>query len=178
MTTAPAAPPPGSEAAQADVLDALIARSGLFTSYAEVPGTLIQPRPGQVDKGMRIDRILVPTQQLVDAGWSHGVIGVETKPAGAKLGPALAQAMDYTRSAFTLPGGGFQVVPSWVFLFPFPKQHGPLASLMAQQRVGLVLTDRWTLLRFVCGEATVLRVGTDGTVRVGLNTLGRKAGRR
>ena len=184
MTTAPQTPlppdfDPSSEAAQLNLLDEVVARTGLFTSYAEVPGTLIQPRPGVIDKGMRIDRLLVPNQTLIGHGWRHGVIGIEAKPLGAKLGPALAQAMDYTRSAFTLPGGGFQVVPSWVFLWPFQKQHGPIASVMAQNRVGVVTTDlQWTLLQLHAGEASVLRVGTDGSIRIGLNTIGLKAGRR
>lgn len=178
--TAPQLPPPepGTEAANCLVIDHAINTSGLFTAHAEVPGTLTQPRPGQRDKGMRIDRLLVPTQKLVDLGWRHGIVGIEIKPTGVKLGPPLAQAMDYTRTTFTLPGGGFQVTPSWVFVFPFDKQHGPVASVMAQNRVGTVTVNRWALLSLQCGEATILHASMDGTVRIGANTVGTKAGSR
>lgn len=178
--TAPQPPPPelGTEAHNGLVIDYVIDSTALFTSHPEVPGTLIQPRPGQRDKGMRIDRLLVPTQKLVDLGWRHGIIGIEIKPTNVKLGPPLAQAMDYSRTAFTLPGGGFQVVPSWVFVFPFEKEHGPLASVMAQNRVGTATISKWSLLTLRCGEATILHIANDGTVRVGTHTVGNKAGSR
>lgn len=177
--TAPRTPPPvGTEASNCLVIDHVINTTGLFTGHAEVPGTLIQPRPGQQAKGMRIDRLLVPTQKLVDLGWSHGIIGIEIKPAGVKLGPALAQAMDYSRTAFTLPGGGFQVMPTWVFLFPFDKEHGATASVMAQHRVGTAAVTRWSPLTLRCGEATILHVNNDGDARIGTTSVGLKAGRR
>lgn len=176
MTTAPTAS--ATEAHNADTFDKVMAAAGLFTVYPEVTGTLVQPRPGQVDKAMRIDRVLVPNNRLVSLGWTHGVIGVELKPTGAKLGPAVSQAMDYSRSTFTLPNGGFQVMPSWVFLYPFDKQHGDMASVMAQHRIGTASTDKWTMLALAAGEANVLRVSWDGTTRIGIANTGTKAGRR
>lgn len=177
MTTAPQHPP-GTEAANAALLDSTVTASGLFNSYEEVPGTLIQPRPGQRDKGMRIDRLLVPSDKLISLGWTHGIVGVEIKRSDTKLGPPVAQAMDYSRSAFTLPGGGFQVMPSWVFLYPFAKEHGPLASVMAQHRIGTATTDQWTMLVLNCGGANVLRVSWSGEVRLGVSSMGLKAGSR
>lgn len=180
MTTAPVAPPtpPAKEAATAVVFDKIISSFDLFKLYSEVRGTLIQPRPGQVDKTMRIDRILVPTPRLQDLGWKHGIIGVELKPRDAKLGPAVAQAMDYSRSAWTLPDNGFVVHLSWVFVYPFRKEHGPLASVLAQHRIGTADTDNWTALGLWSGEANILRANWDNTVRIGIGNSGLKAGRR
>lgn len=181
MTPAPVpaeAPPLGKEAATGVVFDKIVSAFDLFKPYSEVRGTLIQPRPGQVDKSMRIDRILVPTPRLQDLGWKHGIIGVELKAKGSKLGPAVAQAMDYSRSTWTLPDNGFLVHLSWVFVYPFRKEHGPLASVLAQHRIGTADTDDWTALGLWSGEANILRVNWDGTVRIGVGNSGLKAGRR
>lgn len=169
-----------SERDSAAALDDLLERSGLFVIYREVAGTLLQPRLGQIDKGMRIDRLLVPTNELLSRGWSQGIIGVEIKkdPAGT-LGPAISQAMDYTRSVFTLAPSGFQVMPAWVFLWPMPKQSGPMASVLAQNRLGsLSDTGYGILLQFKSGEANILRVHRDGRVDVGACSSGLKAGSR
>ena len=174
MTTAPTFT---TEAETCTAFDDIIAHPGLFTSNADVRGTLLQPRPGQVDKSVRIDRILLPTVQLLDLGWRHGIIGVELKRSGIKIGPAIAQAMDYTRSVFTL-AAGYQVVPSMVFLFPLEKQHGPLASVLAQQRIGAAQTTRGSLLHLTSGEMNILHVANTGEVRIGAQSSGTKVGSR
>lgn len=167
-----------TESASAAALDSALALVDLFNVYPEVPGTLIQPRPGQVDKSVRIDRILVPNQRLLDLGWRHGIIGIEVKRSGIKIGPPVAQAMDYTRASWTLPGSRFQVILSWVFLWPEDKQHGPLASILAQNRVGTASGNQWTALQLNSGEHNLLRVSTDGTVRIGTGANGTKVGSR
>lgn len=167
-----------TETASAAALDSLLTTADLFNVYEEVRGTLIQPRPGQVDKGVRIDRILIPNQRLLDLGWKHGIVGVEIKRSDIAIGRPLAQAMDYTRSAFSLPGSCFQVVPTWVFVWPEDKQHGPLASLMAQNRVGVISSTSWALLHFTVGEMSLLHVSREGTVRLGNQSSGTKAGSR
>lgn len=167
-----------TEAESAAALDALLDTADLFRVYPEVNGQLIQPRPGQVVRGVRIDRILVPTDRLIELGWRHGIIGVEIKRSDKAVGRPLCQAMDYTRSTFTLPGGGFQVIPSWVFVWPEDKQHGPLASLMAQNRVGVISSTGWALLHFTAGEMTLLHVSRTGEVRIGTQSAGTKVGSR
>lgn len=175
MAVAPHYP---TEADAAAAFDDAVAATGLFANHCEVRGTLTQPRPGQIDKSVRIDRILIPNQKLIDLGWHHGIIGVEIKRSGVKLGPALAQAMDYTRSTFTLEGGDFLIVPTWVLVWPAENEHGPLASLMAQNRVGVVESNQWATLRLRIGEMTLLHVSRAGEIRVGNQTAGRKAGSR
>lgn len=167
-----------SEAESAQAFDTIAESTGLFSMYKEVPGTLTQPRMGQRDKGVRIDRILVPTSNLIDAGWRSGIIGVEIKKNAEGIGPYLAQAMDYTRSVFLLPGSGFQVVPAWVFVWPLPNQHGPVASIMQQNRIGNVTDETYGRLSFKSGEANILRVNNDWTVRIGAQSMGQKVGSR
>lgn len=166
------------EAQSAYAFDALADSTGLFNTYKEVKGTLLQPRPAQRDRGVRIDRILVPTNTFLSAGWTGGIIGVEIKRDAEAIGPYLAQAMDYSRSAFTLPNSGFQIILDWVFVWPIPKQHGPVASLMAQNRIGNVSNDTWCKLQFCAGETNILRINNDNTVRIGRQSVGTKVGSR
>ena len=107
-----AVPVYATESLAAAAFDSAIATTDLFTPYAEVPGTLIQPRPGQIDKSVRIDRLLIPKQRLLDMGWTHGIIGVELKRSDIKLGPPIAQAMDYSRSVWIIPSSRFQIMTS------------------------------------------------------------------
>lgn len=173
-----AVPAPRTETENATAFDQTIEATGLFTAYPEVPGTLTQPKPGQVVKSVRIDRILVPTQTLLDHGWGHGIIGVEIKRNDAHLGRAVAQAMDYTRAIWTLPGSNFAVATPWVFIYPFDKQHGDIASLMAQNRVGTASANDWAVLRFNSGEANILHLSNTGELRIGAGSSGRKVGSR
>lgn len=161
----------------AAAFDEAVERTGLFAMHREVRGTLLQPRPGQVDKSVRIDRILIPTPRLGQLGWNLGMVGVEIKRSGIKVGPAIAQAMDYTRACFTI-GYGVQIIPTMVFLWPADKQHGPLASVLAQNRLGTAETNRWAALRLMSGEMNVLHVSHTGEVRIGTGTAGAKVGSR
>ena len=65
---------------------------------ARLPGSgrreIVQPRPGQVQRTVRIDRVLLPKLKLVTAGWTHGAIGIEAKRSGEKIGQPLAQMAD------------------------------------------------------------------------------------
>ena len=134
----------------AESFDEIVQASGLFRSYHEVRGRLIQPRYHQEDKDVRIDRILIPTAKL--AGWAAGWIGVEFKRSDTKIGRPLSQIADYTRALFELPPVNGLIQPSWFFLWPAEKEAGDLASWMAQQRIGTAMPS----VRFSTGEVTVL----------------------
>lgn len=165
-----------TEAASAAELDARLARMGLFRVYSEVRGELLQPRHGQHEKTVRIDRILVPRASLLALGWRLGAIGIEVKRSGIHLGPPLAQAMDYTRAAWSLRG--VHIMLGAVFLWPMDKVHGPVASLMVHNRVGSASVDGQSIhLRL--GEENVLRLqwGTDEP-DVGTIDSGHKVGSR
>lgn len=167
-----------TETDAAEAFDNCVKRTGLFTIYPEVRGTLLQPRPGQVDRSVRIDRVLIPTQALLRMGWRHGIIGAELKRSGTKVGPAIAQAMDYTRCAWTLPDNRYQVVLGMVFLWPVEKQHDAVASILAQNRLGTADSNRWALLHLASGELNILHVSHGGDVRVGAASAGTKVGSR
>lgn len=168
-----------NEIESAAALDLILDQTALFNIHREVRGTLLQPRPGQVDKSVRIDRVLLPTTRLLDLGWPHGIIGVEIKKdPHTTPGPAIAQAMDYTRSVFTLAPSGFQVVLGYVFLWPMPKQSGPMASVCAQNRIGSVTATEWEPLQLKSGEQNILRVRRDGQAEIGLTASGNKVGSR
>lgn len=166
-----------TELLSAAAFDEAVTGTRLFKLHREVCGTLLQPRPGQVDKGMRIDRVLVPTDRLLEEGWQHGIVGVEVKRNSTKMGPAIAQAMDYARSVWTLPHN-YQVVLSWVFIWPMSSDvFGPIASILAQNRVGSATSDHWTPLQLKSGS-NVLRVLRDGRLLIGNGTNGHRAGSR
>ena len=159
-------------------LDDVLHEVGLWRIYSEVPGTLLQPRPAQTDVNVRIDRILTPRPELIKLGWPHGNIGIEAKRSGTKIGPPIAQAMDYLRSAWRLPGYNVRILLDWVFIWPMQRQGGTIASILAQQRIGSACSDRWTLLHLKSGEQNIIRVERDGTIDIGAGANGRKVGSR
>ena len=169
-----------TEAESAAALDSILLQCGLWSVYREVRGTLCQPRPAQDGKGLRIDRILVPNRRLRDLGWKHGVIGIEIKKSGAKIGPPIAQAMDYSRTIWTLDQlGGTRIWLDWVFIWPMPKQSGTIASILTQNRIGSASADNWTLLQLKCGEHNLIKIERNGTISAGSAAAnGQKAGSR
>lgn len=119
---------------------------GLFRVYKETEGRYQHFRPAQLLKTPRIDRVLVPTQPLKEAGWTLGPVGVELKKSGTKLGPPLCQLIDYTHATWNLNGSW--VVPEWYFLWPAAKFLGPLKSILAGQRCGGIFRDTYGQLVF------------------------------
>jgi hypothetical protein len=127
-----------------DDLDKRLERSGLFMVYREVYGENLQPRidieskagSDNIHKTAYIDRILVPKPQLIEAGWRGGIIGVEGKKSGMKIGKAVCQAMDYTRCVWTLPDRHVHVMAKWIFVWPADIEKCDLGSIMANFRIG------------------------------------------
>lgn len=165
------------EKESARALDDILDEIELFNVYREVKGEYDQPRLLQEEKSPRIDRILSPTPSLVREGWHHGPIGIELKRSGLKIGKVLAQAMDYSRAVWLL-SNGFNIKIKYVFIWPLEKQHGDIASLMAQHRIGSAFHTRYTNLHLMTGEVNILRVDKDGTITIGTVECGRRAGSR
>lgn len=168
--------------------DAVVAKSGAFRSYSEVEGEYIQPRPLTRplagDKGARIDRILIPLQRAVDAGWKAGAIGVEGKRSGTKIGPLISQGLDYTRVVWRLdeerhkPGPpGMLLMTEWVFIFPLENPKGDVESIMANNRVGNAWLSQGEL-RFSCGVPFGIIIQADGSVIARRLPMGHKRGSR
>lgn len=159
--------------------DRRIGQTALFKSYPEREGWYIHPSPKSEVKRPRIDRILAPTAELVKLGWREGVIGVEIKASGVNIGPPLSQCMDYLRAVYELPAAGVLIVPSRVFLWPMRQVGGPLASIMAQNRVGCCWPDGKHGFSFVANSGTImLRLDESGEIRYKPCAAGYKAGSR
>jgi hypothetical protein len=121
------------------VLDHKLKWCDLFNVYKEVSGWYLNPRPGCPLQRPRVDRLLTPKQALIAAGWPYGSLAIEVKASGMKLGPMVAQAMDYGRAVFEITGGNL-VLPTWTFLWPAPDRTvgGTIMSLLVQNRIGLI----------------------------------------
>ena len=169
----------GDEKAAEAFLDAALERCAAFTVYKEVRGWYLHPRPGAEIKQPRIDRLLVPSRDLIASGWGYGVIGIECKRSGIPLGRPVAQAIDYQRAAYPIADyGGLLVLPSWVFVFPAPKQAGSLASFMVQNRIGSATPRPQGSIDMKIGEHSMLYITQTNEYHVGDITSGNKTGSR
>lgn len=123
--------------------DGLVAYLNAFTVLKEVRGqyTFIRPHE-QNKKSARIDRILIPTTKLLEAGWTLGTVGVELKRSGKNLGRPIAQLIDYSlRCEWNI-----DIQPNWYFIWPVRGPTGPIASLMSQFRIGNIFrTDYYRM---------------------------------
>ena len=118
-------------------LDSLLSECPLFTVHKELTGRYLVSLPFQADSSPRIDRLLIPTKRLLEAGWMHGPIGIEIKRHEEKLGKVVSQCMDYTSASFRLSNGAV-VIPERVFIWHVSERiSGDLASVMNQARVGV-----------------------------------------
>lgn len=168
-----------TEDESAAALDSILAWTSLWTVYREVCGALAHPRPMQLNKAVRIDRVLVPKSRLIDLGWVHGAIGIEVKRSGVKIGPPIAQAMDYSRAIWTLPSSaGIKVWLDWVFVWPMQRQIGTVASILAQNRIGCAYGSVYAPLHLKSGEQSVIRIRSNGDVDIGDASNGRRVGSR
>jgi len=139
-------------------------RSNLLRVYREMRGTLIQPRCCQHDRAVRIDCVLIPTPKF--AGWTLGAVGLEFKKSGMKIGKPVSQMLDYSRALWKLPPSGISIALDWVFLWPAEKEHGDLASLFAQQRIGTAFPS-YGGVDFFAGEVRIFQLRHDGTYQIG-----------
>lgn len=163
--------------AKAD-FDRRIELSGLFKSYSEVEGYYVQPRVGADEQQPRIDRLLIPTKSLIDDGWTYGIIGVECKQSGRKLGPLISQCLDYSRAVYTLRDSKISVVCSWIFMWPTDSVYGDLASVMDQNRIGCAIWRPGDGLQLKTGSCNMLIAKPNDRPNVGKVRCGSKVGSR
>lgn len=156
-----------TEADSAAALDAALEQVGLWAVYKEVSGTLTHVRPGQRGQTIRIDRVLIPNSKLIALGWTHGIIGIEVKRSGEKIGPPIAQAMDYSRTIWHLPQAGIKVWLDWVFVWPMERQNGTIASILAHNRIGSAHATPWMLLHLKVGELNLITIDHTHEIRLG-----------
>ena len=159
--------------------DSWILRTG-WQLHTEVEGKYVQPKAFWNGKQPRIDKIVIPPRE-----YGLGAIGIELKPSGIKMGPALSQAMDYMRAAFEIKPSKIQVMLSSCFLFPAEIPGGTGLSLISQHRVGGCFIDwhfydKLRMLVFQMANLRMLVIREDGDVKVDSRAMsvGRKIGSR
>jgi hypothetical protein len=170
-----AALPRLSEADLEGELAAFVEGTRLFRVFRQVMGRSLWtacPAAGWV----RCDLLLLASRRGLAAGWRHGPIVLEVKRPGDAIAPALSQMLDYLRSSWLLPNG-VPVMASWAFVYPADRAHGPLASLMAQNRIGTASLVAGEMSLY-CGEQRVLTLCDGGILRVGAVSIGRRFGSR
>lgn len=120
----------------------------------------------------------MPKQRVLEAGWRLGAVGIEAKASGLKIGPVIAQAMDYARAVFTLPTSRIRVQLSWVFIWPLDTVYGDVASLMANHCIGELKGNSYLVLQFRSIGISMLEFGNDGVPVVCNLNRGKKVGSR
>lgn len=167
-----------TEADAEDHFDELTSRSGLWKIHKQVVGSSWQPRPGaQAKESLRIDRILQPTQRLIDLGWSHGHVGVEIKASGLKIGKPVSQMLDYMRCVWCLPTGNTTTL-KYTFLFPCVSALGNVMSIMTQNNLGFCY-EHYGHIRLAIGGTVAFGFDMNGSAVVRSSLPGgRKAGSR
>ena len=144
-------------------LEAALTWAGCFNVYAEVDcwyfgGSVFGDKPSG-----RIDYVLTPKKHLIDIGWRMGCIGIEVKKSGHKTGPLVCQMIDYSKAIYRLPDacGNSLVCMTCVVAFPAFCAKGPLESIMANHRCGVVRIDRGGMSLTV-GGTNILRHSASG----------------
>jgi len=172
-----------TEAESVDCLAAILDHTGAFSVHQEVAGEYTFRRPHQDQASPRIDMILTPSALLVASGWKIGPVGVECKRSSVKVGRPISQAIDYSRALWKLPTFHNQWISlSFIFLWPFAPQHGPLGSVFSQQRLGSIwTTEDDGQLHISSGQHPIATLGAGPrTWKTYPNNMdhGRKAGSR
>lgn len=170
-----------TEAESEAELDRRLNATNLWTIYRQVEGRPYAQAPTDDVKGYRIDRVVFPTLAARLTGWDLGPIGIECKRSGIKIGKPISQALDYRRAFWHLdssPESWFTL--GFVFVWPIHPQGGPIASVMAQNRVGSAFpTDAdGDGVSLGVGSQSVRIAGRNVDLRRSLNAIGRKNGSR
>lgn len=167
------------ESDSCDALDRILERHAFWQVHKEVCGRPTFTGLHQETKGLRIDRVLIPTPKARSAGWCFGPVGIECKRSGEKIGRATSQMLDYQRALWKLPNGDVWFALNWVFLWPARKLGGPVASVMAQNRLGTV-SHYMSDLTFDSGGHVMARMKGNGSheFSTAAESIGRKTGSR
>ena len=153
--------------AEADLEDRLagfLEGTGLFRVFRQVMGRALWapcPAAGRV----RADVLVLASRRGLAAGWREGPILFEVKRPGRPIGRGLCQVMDYLASAWRLPNGT-EILAAFGFLFPAERVQGPLAIVMAENRVGTCKLEAGKLTCWA-GEQRILTVRENGTMTLG-----------
>lgn len=150
-----------------DALLKILQRQRFFAIQREVDCWYFGGQPFQERPTGRIDFVLCPLRPALDAGWRNGVIGIECKASGKKIGPVFCQLLDYSRALFESQQTGALFALNAVFLWPEPTEmFGALQSIVTQNRVGIV--EHIYNARYPDSESLRMKVGGTNIVRLQL----------
>jgi hypothetical protein len=144
------------ESVSVAAFDRAIQKTGYFRNLGRVQTKKLHLRPGKEPKDhFEIDRIIIGTKRRTKI---FGIIGVECKVSGKKIGPPLSQMLDYMNSEWPIEGKYRYL--DYCFLWPCEKMGHEIASILAQQRIGTCCLrypdhNEWHQLQFFCGEKKV-----------------------
>ncbi len=128
----------------------------------------------------RVDFILIPKFSEMK-NWANGIIAIECKKSGIKIGKALAQCIDYANSVVLIKKTifkGFIVKPSWTFLFPVEELKGDVVSVAVQNRVGTAHLDRNNNPKLMIGGKVFFSLYENEPKYADFNNVGNKQGAR
>lgn len=162
------------------ILDSFILQCGSFAVFTEVPGEIMHPRIGVTQKKVRADRLMLPTLNAKQSGWTHGAIVIECKAPQKKLGPIICQCLDYLGSCFYLPGCNTAIVPKIAFIWQAHSLGGGLGSITVNHRIGTVIHYRnRDVIDFRMGPKGIFSIDSNGLFTLKNNIVsGSKAGSR
>ena len=131
-----------------------------------------------------VDFILEPTDELINNGWEIGCLGVEIKSSYAienKPGRAIVQILDYQSCSYNLSNGTTEL--SMIFLYPYRRTGGYIASIMQQEGLGFVrymprYDKQFQLLQANTSNEPVFTYFANGEVEIRRPRYGKKFGHR
>lgn len=152
-----------------------------FNIFREVSGRYFGPHNDYMNdakNNLRIDMVLIPTGIFED-GYDLGIIGVECKRSGITYGPAISQVIDYHSTIWCIPGN-FQVKLNYIFIWPMDVVNGPLASVMVQNRIGILNcgSNNDSLMFRQADGRRILTIKTYGEINFSSINSGLKIGSR
>lgn len=117
--------------------------SGLFILYKQVWCKYDETSRDSLNKRGRIDRVAVPTQKAIDAGWRSGVFGIECKASQRHLGKLMLQCIDYRLAKFFIPGEQTPIPLSTIVMWPTQTMKYTSASICDNWRLATMEPYRY-----------------------------------
>lgn len=127
----------------------------------------------------KLDFVLIPKKPATDFGWRNGVIAIEVKKSGHKVGPLICQMMDYAKSVIEFPNSGIKACVSAVFCFPSFVAKNEIESVCVNNRIGNCKVRREVLVGNI-GGTNIFEIGGTPPRLVKSNRIvaGHKTGSR
>jgi len=138
----------------------------LFFNEIEVKGRRLfddKPKKEDTEQNVRIDRILHPKKEAVNAGWIWGPIAIEIKKSNMAIGPILSQILEYRQSIFISKIlRNTRILPLVFAIFPAKDISSDLHSLQENQIILSCHLKYGNILRFGTFGRNALEISPHG----------------